>query len=362
MITQTPADALPHSATELLLSLEHIPSEEKLVEAKRCNYSVVVNRDLLRRYPRIYAIPKSWLPHHIGQGSIVLPDLKTISKEYPADTVTESLEAAVRDYAARERYVFAHEMDDYALEYAVNDAVANESLDLAAAKFKRVLFPELRRRGRDEAEIIKIGQDFVSRVMSNLVWRDKLGIFLDDSVTNYGGARDARFIGVLDTMREAMNCDNRTLLGGSAVNPHRIIAWAAGAGTRIETLVRDAVQMTQEVKPDKTFDRTADSVHGQAYELTEFLSEKFSGRWFCRKLRQGYSAATARELIERVEDRFETLERLGAVQEGEEYGCRAHFERRRKLGLLLNPARKALQQLKPWCELDPQLLADMLNT
>lgn len=310
----------------------------------------------------VQAIPKSWLPHHIGQGSIVLPDLKTISKEYPADTLTESLEAAVRDYAALGCYVFAHEMDDYALEYAVNAAVANEPLDLAAAKFKRVLFPELRRRGRDEAGITKIGQDFVSRVMSNLVWRDKIGIFLDEPVTNYGGVRDVRFIQVLDTMREAMNCDNRTLLGGSAVNPHRIIAWAAEAGTRIEPLVRDAVQMTREVKPDKTFDRTTYSVHGQAYELTEFLSEKFSGRWFCRKLRQGYSAATVAELIERVDNRFESLERLGAVQEGEEYGCREHFERRRKLGLLLNPARKALQQLKPWCELDPQLLADMLNT
>lgn len=66
MITVNEGNALPHSASDLLLSLDHIPSEDKLVEAMRLNYSVVVHRDVFRRYPRIYAIPKSWLPNNIG--------------------------------------------------------------------------------------------------------------------------------------------------------------------------------------------------------------------------------------------------------------------------------------------------------
>lgn len=57
MITVNEGNALPHSASELLLSLNHIPSEEKLVEAKRLNHSVLVHRDVLRRYPRIYQRP-----------------------------------------------------------------------------------------------------------------------------------------------------------------------------------------------------------------------------------------------------------------------------------------------------------------
>lgn len=356
MITQTPAEALPHSATELLLSLNQLPSEEQLVRAKDHKHMV------LHSYGSIKVMPKEWLPHNIGQWTIVLPKLDVICAEYPADTLTESLEAAVRDYAARERYVFAHELSDSELASQIGSAVANGPLDLAAVQFKRILFPELRRRGRDEAEIIEIGQEFVNRVMSNLIWRDKLGIFLDDPLHNHGGARDSRFIRVLNDMREAMNCDNRTLLGGDAVNPHRVIAWAIGAGTRIKSLVRDAVQMTREVTPTKTFDRTSDSVHGQAYELTEFISSTFSGRWFCRKLRQGYSAATIGELIERVENRLESLERWAGPRAGEDFGHKDHWDRRRRLGLPLNPARKALQQLKPWYELDPQLLADMLNT
>lgn len=373
MITSNPADALPHSASELLLSLNHLPSEEKLAQAKRLKYHVLLDQDIFGNCPRIHTAPKEWLPHNINSRMIVLPDMDVICKIYPEDTLTESLEAAVRGYAVRGDYVFVHEMSNGELDHTVGAAVSHEPLDLAAAKFRRILFPELRRRGRDEAEITKIGQDFISRVMSNLFWRDKIkkGIFLDEPFNNHVGVRDARFIRVINNMREAMNCDNRTLLGGSAVNPHRIIAWAAEAGTRIESLVRDAVEMTREVKPDRAFDRTTDSIHGQALELTEFLSEKFSGRWFCRKLRHGYSAATVGELIKRAEERLEDLERQGAPRTGEYFGHKEHWDRRVHLRLPLNPAYKALRQLKaykalrqlkPWYELDPQLLADMLNT
>lgn len=61
MITSTPpAETLPNSATELLLSLDHLPREEELVRAKGLKHTV------LHSYGSIKVMPKEWLPHPTG--------------------------------------------------------------------------------------------------------------------------------------------------------------------------------------------------------------------------------------------------------------------------------------------------------
>ena len=335
MITQNSAASLPTGASDILLALEHLPSENTLA------YALWGDRHLILNRGRWQLIEQDDLPNIASPHVLQLGRLDTLVQKRKINTVAEALTEAVRELLVQQdvRTRYVHELDKAELLELTNRSIRlNMKVDTASEHLKRVFAPELVRRGmKDEA--LLASQELFWRIAAEWVWssghrpQERLDSNSMDKDEAYEG-----FLRALQTVRQAANCDNRTLLAG--ISPDKatdlidLAVWGDWYDFDLD-LLRDAVEMVK-TSSDQTPPKNGPSIlHEDHQWVLEFLECR---GWF-QRLRLKRCRAYTREHLARLTRMADKL------------------ARRVSSPSVVTSARR----LRTWWDRDPDLLVAMLQ-
>ena len=335
MITSTPlAEALPTGASDILLALEHLPSENTLAYALGSDH-LILNRG------RWQLIEQDDLPNIASPHVLQLGRLYTLVQNRKTNTVAEALTEAVRELLVQQdvRTRYVHELDKAELLELTNRSVRlNMKVDTASEHLKRVFAPELIRRGMQD-EALRAAQKLFWRIAAEWVWasgyrpQERLDSNAMDKDEAYKG-----FLRALQTARQAANCDNRTLLAG--ISPDKatdlidLAVWGDWYDFDLD-LLRDAVELVK-TSDDQTPPKNGPSIlHEDHQWVLEFLECR---GWF-QRLRLRRARAYTREHLARFIRMADKLARQVSSPS------------------VVTSARR----LRTWWDRDPDLLVAMLQ-
>ena len=246
MIRQTTAETLPTGASDILLALEHLPSEDYLVFGLERDRYLILNRGHWE------LITQDQLPIVANPHVLQLGQLSRLTRDSEATTLTEALTEAVRELLVQQdvRTRYVHELDKAELLELTNRSVRlNMKVDTASEHLKRVFAPELIRRGMQD-EALRATQKLFWRIAAEWVLasgyrpQERLDSNAMDKDEAYKG-----FLRALQTARQAANCDNRTLLAGISPDKVTDLIDLAVCGDWYDfdlELLRDAVALAKE--------------------------------------------------------------------------------------------------------------------
>lgn len=335
MIKETPAASLPTGASDILLALEHLPSENTLAYALGSDRHLILNRG------RWQLIEQDDLPNIASPHVLQLGRLDTLVQKRKINTVAEALTEAVRELIVQQdvRTRYVHELDKAELLELTNLSVRlNMRVDTASEHLKNVFAPELVRRGMQD-EALRAAQKLFWRIAAEWSWYssyrtdERLDANVMDKDEAYKG-----FLRALQTARQAANCDNRTLLAG--ISPDKatdlidLAVWGDWYDFDLD-LLRDAVEMVK-TSSDQTPPKNGPSIlHEDHQWVLEFLECR---GWF-QRLRLKRCRAYTREHLSRFIRMADKLARQVSSPS------------------VVTSARR----LRTWWDRDPDLLVAMLQ-
>ena len=335
MIKATPAASLPTGASDILLALEHLPNENTLAYALGSDRHLVLNRG------RWQLIEQNDLPNIASPHVLRLGRLDTLVQRRKTNAIAEALTEAVRQLLVQQdvRTRYVHELDKAELLELTNLSVLlNMRIDTASEHLKNVFAPDLVRRGmKDEA--LLAAQKLFWRIAAEWVWssghipQERLDSNSMDKDEAYKG-----FLRALQTVRQAANCDNRTLLAG--ISPDKatdlidLAVWGDWYDFDLD-LLRDAVEMVKTCD-DQTPPKNGPSILREDHQwVLEFLECR---GWF-QQLRLKRCRAYTREHLARFIRMADKLARQVSSPS------------------VVTSARR----LRTWWDRDPDLLVAMLQ-
>ena len=335
MIKATPAASLPTGASDILLALEHLPNENTLAYALGSDRHLVLNRG------RWQLIEQNDLPNIASPHVLRLGRLDTLVQRRKTNAIAEALTEAVRQLLVQQdvRTRYVHELDKAELLELTNLSVLlNMRIDTASEHLKNVFAPDLVRRGmKDEA--LLAAQKLFWRIAAEWVWssghipQERLDSNSMDKDEAYKG-----FLRALQTVRQAANCDNRTLLAG--ISPDKatdlidLAVWGDWYDFDLD-LLRDAVEMVK-TSDDQTPPKNGPSILREDHQwVLEFLECR---GWF-QQLRLKRCRAYTREHLARFIRMADKLARQVSSPS------------------VVTSARR----LRTWWDRDPDLLVAMLQ-
>ena len=295
MIKATPAAILPTGASDILLALEHLPSENTLA------YALGGDRQLILNQGRWRLITQDDLPIVTSPHVLRLGRLYTLVRNRETDTMAEALTEGVRELLVQQdvRTRYVHELDNEELLELTNLSVRlNMKVDTASKHLKYVFAPELVRRGLQD-EALRAAQKLFWRIAAEWVWssghrpQERLDSNSMDKDEPYKG-----FLRALQTTRKAANCDNRTLLAG--ISPDKVTdlidlaVWGDWYDFDLN-LLRDAIEMVK-TSSDQTPPKNGPSI---LHEDHQCVLELLECRGWFQRLRLKRCRAYTREHLAR---------------------------------------------------------------
>ena len=333
MIKQIQAEFLSTGASDILLALEHLPSEDDLEFGLQHSRHLILNRG------RWELVAQDHLPTVASPHVLSLGQLSRLTQDIEATTLTEAVTEAVRELLAEQdvctRYV--HELDKEKLLEVVKKTSRFINVDTAGELLRYVYLPELKRRDlKDEA--LELGQQFFWRVIDVAMWTIPYNPqeAFDTTITSEEGASNL-FYRAIKCVREGLdNCDNRTLLGevtrGRAANIIDLAVWEDD-DFDLEFL-RDAVALVNE-STELDSNPELNILQEWHQELCElFDCSGWLWRWRSRNCR-AYTVPHLKRFIELSETRA------------------GHSDNYRRI--------QSVRQLRIWFDRDPDLLVAMLQ-
>lgn len=332
MIRQDKAEDLPIGASDILLALEHLPSEESLAFGLESARYLIFNRGHWE------LITQDQLPIVAKSHVLQLGQLSRLIQDIEATTLTEAVTEAVRELLAEQDVCtrYAHELDKEKLLEVVKKTSRFIHVDTAGELLRYVYLPELKRRDL-KAEALKLGQQFFWRVIDVAIWTlpyNPQDAF--DTITSEERASNL-FYRAIKCVREGLdNCDNRTLLGevtrGRAANIIDLAVWEDD-DFDLE-LLRDAVALVNE-STELDSNPELNILQEWHQELCElFDCSGWLWRWRSRNCR-AYTVPHLKRFIELSETRA------------------GHSDNYRRI--------QSVRQLRIWFDRDPDLLVAMLQ-
>lgn len=336
MIRQTTAETLPTGASDILLALEHLPSEDDLAFGLERDRYLILNRGHWELITQDQ-LPIVANPDVLQLGQLI-GQLSRLTRDSEADTLTEAVTEAVRELLAEQdvctRYV--HELDKEELLEEATKTSRFRHVDTAGEMLRYVYLPELKRRVLND-EALELGQQFFWRVIDVAVWTlpyNPQEAF--DTITSKERASNL-FYRAIRCVRDGLgNCDNRALLGEvTRERAANIISVAVWEDDDFDLeLLRDAVALAKE-STELNSNPELNILQEGHQELCElFDCSGWLWRWRSRNCR-AYTVPHLKRFIELSEKRA---------------GHSANYWRI-----------PSLHRLRIWFDRDPDLLVAMLQ-
>lgn len=332
MITQSATETLPTGASDILLALEHLPSEDDLAFGLESARYLILNR----RHWEL--ITQDQLPIVANPDVLQLGQLSRLTRDSEADTLTEAVTEAVRELLAEQdvctRYV--HELDKDGLLKEATKTSRFRRVDTAGELLRYVYLPELKRRGLN-AEALELGQQFFWRVIDVAMW--SLPYNPQEAFDTFTSKERANnlFYRAIKCVRDGLgNCDNRTLMGDvtrkRAANIINLAVWEDD-DFDLE-LLRDAVALAKESKELDSNPELNILQEGHQDLCERFDCSGWLWRWRSRNCRD-YTVTHLKRFIELSEKRDEHSGSYWRIL--------------------------SLRKLRIWFDRDPDLLVAMLQ-
>ena len=332
MIRQDQAETLPIGVSDILLALEHLPSENTLA------YALWGDRHLILNRGHWELSTQDQLPTVANPHVLQLGQLSRLTRDSEADNLTEAVTEAVRELLAEQdvctRYV--HELDKEGLVEEATKTSRFRHVDTAGELLRYVYLPELKRRDLS-TEALEIGQNFFWRVVDVAMWAlpyNPQEAF--DTITSKERTNKL-FYRAIRCVREGLgNCDNRTLMGEvTRERAANIISLAVWEDDDFDLeLLRDAVTLVKEATELDSNPELNILQEGHQDLCERFDCSGWLWRWRSRNCR-AYTVAQLKRFIELSEKRA---------------GHSGNYWR------ILS-----LHQLRIWFDRDPDLLVAMLQ-
>ena len=300
MIRQTTAETLPTGASDILLALEHLPSEDDLAFGLERDRYLTLNRGNWE------LITQDQLPIVANPHVLQLGKLSRLTRDSEATTLTEAVTEAVRELLYEQdvctRYV--HELDKEELLDVAKKTSRFIHVDTSGELLRYVYLPELKRRDL-KAEALELGQQFFWRVIDVAMWTmpyNPQEAF--DTPTSKERASNLFYRAIMCVRDGLDNCDNRTLLGEvTRERAANIIDLAVWEDDDFDLeLLRDAVALANE-STELGSNQDLNILQEGHQELCELFD--YSGwlwRWRSRNCR-AYTVAHLKRFIELSEKR-----------------------------------------------------------